>query len=82
MGGVYYLCLCYNSHSDDVEKEVKWVFIVIMWYGVDVAPKGVVIDSPDESSCVALRTFYEEMLTKQEEEDELIGFFLTECEEE
>ena len=59
---------------------MKWIFIAVIWYGADVAPKGVVIDATSQSSCVALRTFYDEMLTKQQEEDELFGFVLTECE--
>jgi hypothetical protein len=57
-----------------------WFFIVITWYGATVGPKGTVIDAKDESSCQAMRTYYEEMMEKQVLEDDLTGFIITECE--
>jgi len=59
---------------------MKWIFIAVIWYGADVAPNGVVIDSPDESSCRAKRTYYTEMLDAQVRKDEMMGYVLTECE--
>jgi hypothetical protein len=58
---------------------VKWVFIIIIWYGIDIPPTGLVIDAPDESSCIAKRTLYQEKL---DNDDTVIGYAMTECEDE
>lgn len=57
---------------------MKWVFIVITWYGMHVPAKGVEVSEPTPASCERVRARYEEMLSSVN--DPAFGYRITECE--